>query len=80
MHLVGTLSTFLSRLCGGEWHTVEGMLRYSCIHQLSPKAYSMTWKPYQDVMLEELAAMCKLIDGHVISYRRELRGEAEEII
>lgn len=63
-----------------DWHTVEGMLRYSGIHQLSPKAYSMTWKPYQDVMLEELAAMCKLIDGHVISYRRELRGEAEEII
>lgn len=63
-----------------DWHTVEGMLRYSGINQLSPKAYSMTWKPYASVMLEELAAMCKLIDGHVISYRRELRGEAEEII
>ena len=58
-----------------DWHTVEGMLRYSGIHQLSPKAYSMTWKPYASVMLEELAAMCKLIDGHVISYRRELRDE-----
>ena len=63
-----------------DWHTVEGMLRYSGIHQLSPKAYSMTWKPYASVMLEELANMCKLIDNHVKGYRRELRGEAEEII
>ena len=63
-----------------DWHTVEGMLRYSCIHQLSPKAYSMTWKPYQDVMLEELAVMCKMIDFHVNQYRRELRDEAEEIV
>ena len=63
-----------------DWHTVEGMLRYSDIHQLSPKAYSMTWKPYASVMLEELAVMCKLIDNHVKGYRRELRGEAEEII
>ena len=63
-----------------DWHTVEGMLRYSGIHQLSPKAYSMTWKPYASVMLEELAVMRKMIDFHVNQYRRELRGEAEEII
>ena len=63
-----------------DFHTVEGQLRYSGINQLSAKAYSMTWKPYASVMLEELAVMCKLIDNHVKGYRRELRVEAEEII
>lgn len=62
-----------------DWHTVEGMLRYSGINQLSPKAYSMTWKPYASVMLEELANMCKLIDNHVKGYRRELRDEIQEL-
>ena len=63
-----------------DFHTVEGQLRYSGINQLSAKAYSMTWKPYASVMLEELAVMCKMIDFHVNQYRRELRGEPEEII
>lgn len=58
-----------------DWHSVEGQLRYSGIHQLSPKAYSMTWKPYQDLMLNELSALCRLIDEHVIDYRKQLNVE-----
>lgn len=56
------------------FHTVEGQLRYAGI-SISPKAYSMTWKPHQDLMLNELSSLCRVIDDHVIGYRKQLDVE-----
>lgn len=58
-----------------DWHSVEGQLRYSGINQLSPKAYTMTWKLYASYMLNELSDLCQLIDTHVKAYRGQLKDE-----